>query len=106
MPMYLPRCTAVSAHPLCTPCSVFLFFVMRRLLDIQGQLFETRQLAKEAAAQQQQLLQEDQSSAPALRLEHQRRLQNTLSKLDRVASFEDVATAAGGDRGKQQRHKI
>lgn len=80
---------------------------MRRLLDIQGQLFDTRQLAKEAAAQQRYLLQDDHSAAPDIKREHQRRLQNTLSKLDRVASFEDVAAAAaaGGNRSKQQGYR-
>ncbi|WIA10503.1 hypothetical protein OEZ85_010692 [Tetradesmus obliquus] len=64
--------------------SVFLFFVMRRLLDIQGQLFETRALAKEAAVQQQQLLDSQPSGAPAS--EQHRKLQHMLSKLDRAIS--------------------
>ncbi|KAF6250732.1 hypothetical protein COO60DRAFT_1568796 [Scenedesmus sp. NREL 46B-D3] len=64
--------------------SVFLFFVMRRLLDIQGQLFETRTLAKEAAMQQQQLLDSQPSGAPAS--EQHRKLQHMLSKLDRAVS--------------------
>jgi hypothetical protein len=65
-------------------CSVFLFFVMRRLLDIQGQLFETRALAKEAAMQQQQLLDSQPSGAPAS--EQQHKLQHMLSKLNRAVS--------------------
>jgi hypothetical protein len=47
----------------CRACSTFLFLVMRRLLDIQGQLYAMRSLAKEAAAAQQQLLASSDSSA-------------------------------------------
>ncbi|KAF6249417.1 hypothetical protein COO60DRAFT_1581254 [Scenedesmus sp. NREL 46B-D3] len=75
-------CSVLHVWP--QPCSVFLFFVMRRLLDIQGQLFETRTLAKEAAMQQQQLLDSQPSGAPAS--EQHRKLQHMLSKLDRAVS--------------------
>lgn len=76
LPFFLPGCAVI--------CSVFLFFVMRRLLDIQGQLFVTRALAKEAAVQQQELL--DSQPAGSGSAEQHRRLQHTLTKLDRVAS--------------------
>jgi hypothetical protein len=67
---------------------VFLFFVMRRLLDIQGQLYSMRALAKEAATQQQQLLTGGG--------EQQLLLSKTLSKMARgsVDGVEEVATAA------------
>jgi hypothetical protein len=58
--------------------SVFLFFVMRRLLDIQGQLYAMRALAKEASTQQQLLL-----TAGSAGDEQQRLLSKTLSKMAR-----------------------
>eukprot|EP00775_Hariotina_reticulata_P007144 gene7144-7359_t len=70
--------------------SVFLFFVMRRLLDIQGQLFEMRQLVKEAAGQQEVLTQ----GGPTSPSEQQRRLHKTLTQLDRALS-----EASGNDNG-------
>jgi hypothetical protein len=63
---------------------------MRRLLDIQGQLFEMRQLVKEAAGQQE-LLAEGGPTSPS---EQQRRLHKTLTQLDRALS------EASGNDGK------
>jgi hypothetical protein len=83
----------------CPLCNVFLFFVMRRLLDIQGQLFETRALAKEAAMQQQQLLDSQPSGAPASEQQHM------LSKLNRAVSHmsgDDEAAAAAVRAAKLQ----
>lgn len=48
---HTPCCLLLPMPPtLPATNSVFLFFVMRRLLDIQGQLFAMRALAKQAAA--------------------------------------------------------
>lgn len=76
--------------------SIFLFFVMRRLLDIQGQLFTTRQLAKEAAAQQALLLGggSNGSGGGSTTGEHHERLAHTLSRLQHAAS--GAAPASGG----------
>lgn len=73
--------------------SVFLFFVMRRLLDIQGQLYSMRALAKEASTQQQLLLTAGSGSD-----EQQRLLSKTLSKMARSsADGEDVAVGSKRD---------
>ncbi|KAF8068439.1 hypothetical protein HT031_002128 [Scenedesmus sp. PABB004] len=81
--------------------SIFLFFVMRRLLDIQGQLFATRALAKEAAAQQAALLASSERPSQgggAGALEQQRLLQRTLTKLDGALSG---AAGHGDQRAKR-----
>jgi hypothetical protein len=72
--------------------SVFLFFVMRRLLDIQGQLYAMRALAKEASTQQQLLL-----TAGSAGDEQQRLLSKTLSKMAR-SSADGAEVAVGNKR--------
>jgi len=57
---------------------------MRRLLDIQGQLYSMRALAKEAAAAQQQLLAgSSKAEGEATQAEQQRQLSHTLSRMAR-----------------------
>lgn len=73
--------------------SVFLFFVMRRLLDIQGQLYSMRALAKEAATQQQQLL----LTAGSVSDEQQRLLSKTLTQMARVDDGEALAVGSKRD---------
>jgi hypothetical protein len=68
---------------------VFLFFVMRRLLDIQGQLYSMRALAKEAATAQQLMLTGGDAQ------EQQRQLSHTLSRMARGSADEEAVTVAG-----------
>lgn len=75
-------------------CSVFLFFVMRRLLDIQGQLYSMRALAKEAATQQQQLL----LTAGSAGDEQQRLLSKTLTQMARSSVDDGEAQAVVGSK--------
>lgn len=84
----------VSCAPLCLvlcPRSVFLFFVMRRLLDIQGQLYSMRALAKEAATQQQLLLTAGSAGSGG---EQQLLLSRTLSRMAR-SSVDGQEVAVG-----------
>jgi hypothetical protein len=73
---------------------VFLFFVMRRLLDIQGQLYSMRALAKEAAGQQQQLL----LTAGSAGDEQQRLLSKTLTRMARSSVDDGEAVPVGSKR--------
>lgn len=74
--------------------SVFLFFVMRRLLDIQGQLYSMRALAKEAAGQQQQLL----LTAGSAGDEQQRLLSKTLTRMARSSVDDGEPVPVGTKR--------
>lgn len=67
---------------------MFLFFVMRRLLDIQGQLYSMRALAKEAATAQQLLLTGGDTQ------EQQRQLTHTLSKMARGSADGEAVVVA------------
>lgn len=66
---------------------------MRRLLDIQGQLFAMRALAKEAATQQQLLL-----TAGSAGDEQQALLSKTLSKMVRSSVDGEAVPVAGGSK--------
>jgi hypothetical protein len=68
---------------------MFLFLVMRRLLDIQGQLYSMRALAKEAATAQQQMLTGGDAQ------EQQRQLSHTLNKMARGSADGEAVTVAG-----------
>lgn len=102
----VPQTTA-ALQPLvtCAFCSAFLFFVMRRLLDIQGQLYTMRALAKEAAAAQQQLLDNGSAGSDNGKLsggaaggdstlqqrQRQRQLTHTLSRMARSSQDGEAA---------------
>jgi hypothetical protein len=71
---------------------------MRRLLDIQGQLFAMRSLAKEAAEAQQQLLDGAATGAGSDAKQQQLLLSNTLSRMARSSADGYGAVPTGQKR--------